>query len=200
MKTGLMDALEELIERVAQSIRPDRVIDAYLAGGTAIYIHLQRAGGAAASEARFSEDADIHFVRGQGLADDIVVRYEGADGQEHVLALDRTYSIDIGMRHPDCLNDADYLLDSRNGRLRLHILKPLDVAVTKVGRFQDHDRYDISLLARAGLIDADAFEHRAREGLEYLATDPKPVELNIAEAAELIKTASMGHLPKSRGT
>jgi len=187
MKLGLMDALEALIERVAESIRADRVIDAYLAGGTATYIHLQRAGGAAASKARYSEDADIHFVRGQGLADDIVVRYEGADGKEHVLALDRTYSIDIGMHHPDCLVDADHLLDSRSGRLRLHILKPLDVAVTKVGRFQDHDRYDIAVLARAGLIDAEAFAQRAREALDYLATDPKPVELNIAEATELIR-------------
>lgn len=189
MKLGLTGAIEELVERIAQTIRPDQIVDAYLAGGTATYIHLQRADGAAASEARFSEDADIHFDRRLALADDIVVRYSDSDGEDRVLALDRTYTIDIGLRHPDCFDDSIHLLDSQNGRLRLHILSPLDLAVTKVGRFQDHDRYDISLLARTGLLEAESFECRAREALDYLATDPTPVAINIAEAAEMIRRA-----------
>lgn len=189
MKAGLIEAVEELVERVAQAIRPDQVVDAYLAGGTATYIHLQRAGGDAASQARFSEDADIHFNRRLALADDIVVRYTDSEGEVRVLALDRTYTIEIGLRHPDCFDDADHLLDSRNGRIRLHILSPLDLAVTKVGRFQDHDRHDIELLANAGLVEAEAFERRAREALEYLATNPNPVEINIEKASELIRRA-----------
>ena len=189
MKPGLFGAVEELVERVAKAIRPGQVVDAFLAGGTATCIHLQRAGGVAASEARFSEDADVHFNRRLALADDIVVRYADTNGEDRVLVLDRTYTIDIGLRHPDCFDEAVHLLDSRNGRLRLHILSPLDLAVTNVGRFQDHDRQDISLLARAGLIESAAFEQRAKEALEYLATDPAPVELNIAEAAGLIRNA-----------
>lgn len=189
MKPGLIGAVEELVERIAKAIRPDQVVDAFLAGGTATCIHLQNAGGEAASEARFSEDADIHFNRRLALADDIVVRYTDAGNEERVLALDRTYSIDIGLRHPDCFDDAIHLLDSRNGRLRLYILSPLDLAVTKVGRFQEHDRKDISLLARAGLIESAAFDRRAKEALEYLATDPTPVEINIAEASELMRQA-----------
>ena len=189
MKPGLFGAVEELVERVAKAIRPGQVVDAFLAGGPATCIHLQRAGGVAASEARFSEDADVHFNRRLALADDIVVRYADTNGEDRVLVLDRTYTIDIGLRHPDCFDEAIHLLDSRNGRLRLHILSPLDLAVTKVGRFQDHDRQDISLLARAGLIESAAFEQRAKEALEYLATDPAPVELNIAEAAGLIRNA-----------
>lgn len=191
MKPGLIGALEELVERVAKEIRPDQKVDAFLAGGTATWIHLQRAGGAVASEARFSEDADVHFNRRLVLDDDIVVRYAGAGDEDRVLVLDRTYTIDIGLRHPDCFDDAIHLLDSRNGRLRLHILSPLDLAVTKVGRFQDHDRDDISLLARAGLIEATAFDRRAHEALDDLATDPSPVKLNIEEASELIRNA--GH-------
>jgi len=189
MKPGLLGAVEELVERVAEAIRPGQVVDAFLAGGTATCIHLQRAGGAAATEARFSEDADVHFNRPLALADDIVVRYADTDGEDRVLVLDRTYTIDIGLRHPDCFEDAIHLLDSQNGRLRLHILSPLDLAVTKVGRFQDHDRQDISLLARAGLIESTDFDRRAKEALKYLAKDPSPVELSIAKASELILNA-----------
>ncbi|MDT8408030.1 MAG: DUF6036 family nucleotidyltransferase [Wenzhouxiangellaceae bacterium] len=189
MKPGLIGAVEELVERVAKAIRPGQVVDAFLAGGTATCIHLQRAGGAAVAEARFSEDADVHFNRRLALADDIVVRYADADGEDRVLVLDRTYTIEIGLRHPDCFDDAIHLLDSQNGRLRLHILSPLDLAVTKVGRFQDHDRQDISLLARAGLVESTAFGRRAQEALEYLAADPSPVEFNIAQASEQIQCA-----------
>ena len=45
MKPGLFGAVEELVERVAKAIRPGQVVDAFLAGGTATCIHLQRAGG-----------------------------------------------------------------------------------------------------------------------------------------------------------
>lgn len=75
---------------------------------------------------------------------------------------------------------------SSNGRVRLHILDPVDLAVTKAGRFQDHDREDIRLLARAGLIEGEAFARRAREAIEYLATDPAMVEINPDEARALI--------------
>lgn len=191
MTQGLLAALREVIERVSVKIRPDEVVDAYLAGGAATHVHLQRAGGLSAEELRYSEDADIQFSRSLMLGQDVVVRYEDDSGDERLLALDRSFSIDIGLRHPDCFDDAEHLFDSRNTRLRLHVLSPLDLAVTKAGRFQDHDRIDIEHLSRAGLLDAGAFRKRAREALAYLATDPAMVEVNIDEAGDLIdKTSS----------
>ena len=187
MHQGLPDALRELVERVSGSIRSGQVVDAYLAGGVATYLHVRRAGGSLAAQARYSEDADIHFGRALIPGDDVVVRYVDHSGEERLLALDRSYSIDIGLRHPDCFDDAEYLFDSSNGRLRLYMLNPLDLAVTKTGRFQDHDKADIALMARAGLLDAENFTERASEALEYLATDPAMVAINIDEAAELIR-------------
>ena len=185
MVEGLSHALREMVERIAGSIRSGQVVDAYLVGGTATYLHMLRSGGELAMEARHSEDADIQFSNPVNLQDNVVI-YADREGGERVLALDRTYSIDIGMRHPDCLTDAQHLFDSRNGRLRLHILSPLDLAVTKIGRLEEHDRKDIELLARAGLLDPDEFEQRAREALEYLATDPRMVVINIRDAVDTI--------------
>lgn len=192
MQDSLKKALKELLDRVSEQVRDDQVIDAFLAGGIATYLHLQKAGGPAAQEARYSEDADIHFERRLMLQDVPVVAYRDADNEERMLALDGSYSIDIGLRHPDCFEDADYLFASTNGRVRLHLLTPLDLAVTKVGRFQDHDRADIELMARAGLMDAVEFRRRATESLDYLATDPAMVRINIDEAGELIESVAHG--------
>jgi hypothetical protein len=48
------------------------------------------------------------------------------------------------------------------------------------------------LLARAGLLEAQAFRQWANEALDCPATDPAMVHLNIDEAAELIAAALIG--------
>lgn len=75
MKRGLLEALRELVERVSTGIREKAIVGAYLAEGSAVFVHLQRAGGAPADEARYSEDADIQFSRSLMLGDDVVVEY-----------------------------------------------------------------------------------------------------------------------------
>ncbi len=192
MQDSLEHALHELLDRIAGQVRADQEIDAFLAGGVATYMHLQKAGGVTAEAARYSEDADIHFGRPLILGDVPVVAYRDRDGNERMLALDGSYTIDIGLRHPECFDDAEFLFASDNGRVRLYLLSPLDLAVTKTGRFQDHDRTDIELLARESLLEAETFRQRATEALNYLATDPAMVRINIDEAAELIAAASIG--------
>jgi hypothetical protein len=188
MRRGPGQALQEVIDRIGRQIRPDQQVTAYLAGGMATYVHITRHAGAAPVEAvRYSDDVDIQFARPMTIEDDIVVAYRDESGQERMLALDRNYSIDLGLRHPDVFDDAPHLLNSANTRLRLHILTPLDLAVTKAGRFQDHDQVDIGLLARSGLIDSDRFRTRALEAVDYLATNPKPVLANIDDAVEMIR-------------
>ncbi|MGY6588387.1 MAG: DUF6036 family nucleotidyltransferase [Wenzhouxiangella sp.] len=190
MQESLQAGLQTLVDRIAESIRPDQVVPAYLAGGTATWLHLQKAGGEPAEQARFSEDADIHFARSLIFDRNLVVAYKDLDERERLLTLDGSYSIDIGLRHPKCFDDAALLLSSNNGRIQLYLLSPLDLAVTKTGRFQDHDRKDIELMARAGLLEARSFQQRAIEALDYLATDPTMVRINIDEASELIEQAS----------
>ncbi len=190
MESSLEAALKVLVERISAQVRTNQSIDAFLAGGVATYFHLQKAGGPPAKAARYSEDADIHFGRSLILNELPVVAYSESDSRERLLALDGSYSIDIGLRHPDCFDDAELLFTSDNKRIRLYLLSPLDLAVTKAGRFQDHDRIDMELMAQAGLLDAEKFHQRATQTLDYLATDPTMVRINIDEATELIKQAS----------
>jgi len=190
MQNNLKQALHVLINRISDLVRSDQVIDGYLAGGVATYLHLQKAGGKSAQAARYSEDADIHFNRSLMFQELPLVAYRDSEGAERMLALDGSYTIDIGLRHPDCFDNAEFLFASENGRVRLYLLNPLDLAVTKAGRFQDHDRKDIELMAQAGLLEAKSFRKRATEALDYLVTDPAMVHINIDEATELIEEAS----------
>lgn len=190
MQDDLIKALRELLDRISEQVREDQVVDAFLAGGVATYLHLQNAGGPPAEAARYSEDADIHFGRSLILQEVPVVAYTDSGNEERMLALDGSYTIDIGLRHPDCFDNAQFLFASTNGRVQLYLLTPLDLAVTKAGRFQDHDRIDIELLAQAGLLNADKFHQRAIESLDYLATDPAMVRINIDQATELIERAA----------
>lgn len=189
MEHDLPSALKKLIDRASLEIREGSNVDAFLAGGTATWMHLLRAGPDLAAAARHSEDADIEFSRPLNLAGDIVVHYADPEGRERFLALDRTYTAAIGLRHPDYRQRARPLFESDNGRIHLHLLDPMDLAVTKVGRYEDHDREDIRLLARAGLLDAEGFRQHALEALEYLATDPGMVRIHIDEAVAMIRDA-----------
>lgn len=187
MNTPTLKALHEVAERIALQLREGQTVKATLAGGMATYVHVLNTAPELAAAVRYSDDVDMHFSRPLNLPDEIVVLYHEPEGLARAITLDRNYSTAIGLCHPDALDDARPLMQSDNGRLHLHILTPIDLAVTKVGRFQDHDRQDIELLTRAGLLNAQDFRQRATEALDYLATDPVPVALNIEEAVKLIQ-------------
>lgn len=189
MKHSLREALEEIIERISKQVREGVTVDAYLAGGVAAFVHTSDKL-PAADQLRYSEDADIYFSRGLSIPDDIVVVYQDHYGAERALMLDSNYNPELGPYHPDAFARATPLFTSNNGRVDLKVLAPVDLAITKIGRFQDHDRQDIEALARCGLLDAEEFKKLAREATDYLATDPAPVLANINDAMELITSAT----------
>jgi hypothetical protein len=189
MNRGPTEALKEMVDRVSQTIREGLIVDAYLAGGIATYVHTAE-NIPQDENLRYSEDADIQFGRALNLPDEVVVNYQDHTGNQRYLMLDRNYTSSIGLCHPDAFDRATHLFDSKNGRIRLKVLTPLDLAITKTGRFQDHDRLDIELLACCGLLDANEFVKSAEEAVKYLATDPTPVLANIRDAEKLIRKAS----------
>ena len=66
------------------------------------------------------------------------------------------------------------------------MLAPLDLAVSKLGRFADQDREDIELLTRRGLIDSAALRRRAEQALGGYIGDLAAVRISIGIACRLI--------------
>ena len=152
------------------------VVACYIVGGAAVHMHVG---------SRVSDNLDAVFRPPILLRETPTVTYH--DGQHGTagLALDRNYTDVLAMMHPDWEDDAWYW--EAIGRLRVLVISPIDLAVSKVVRFADNDVLDISQLAMAGLIAADDFAARCAEAIDYYVGDLTFVRMNVATAADLIR-------------
>ena len=72
-------------------------------------------------------------------------------------------------------------------KLDVHLLSPLDLAVSKLSRFEEHDREDIAALAREGLIDARSLRRRAQDALPSYVGNIDRVKSSIDIACRLVE-------------
>ena len=172
-------------------------IEAALAGGRALRepVRMYIAGGCAVHHytgARFTEDIDATFSRRILLPQDLEVVWQAPDGPRH-LYLDTQYNDTFGLLHENSDLDAieaPELLIKPDAALRVFFLSPLDLAVSKLGRFDERDQADIATLARAGLIDAQRFRARALEALDYYVGSTQRVRTSIDIACNAIQAAA----------
>jgi hypothetical protein len=66
------------------------------------------------------------------------------------------------------------------------VLSPLDLAVSKIGRWLGNDMSDIRQLAAAGLINAADVEARCNEALDYYIGNLEMIRYNLRDAFEVI--------------
>ncbi len=79
-----------------------------------------------------------------------------------------------------CLNGVD------TKKLDVRLLSPLDVAVSKLARFENHDRTDILALAEAGLITERQLRRRAEEALAGYVGNVAGVRVSLDLACTLV--------------
>jgi hypothetical protein len=176
-------AFRELALRIAAALT-DVSADAlpirmYVAGGAALHFHTGE---------RVSVDVDAVFSRRIALPDRLDVSYRDADGAARLLYFDRQYNDTLGLMHEDAYDDSLPLtLDGIDPRvLDVRILTPLDLAVSKLGRFSEQDRSDIAALARRGLVSASSLEARALEALSGYVGDIGRLRGHIDGAARIV--------------
>lgn len=175
-------AVEEVFRRI-QAQLPEHLnapIVAHLAGGAAVHYY---------TGARVSRDVDVEFSRRLLIQGDINVIYQDEAGQTRSVYWDRNYHSALGLMHADFAEDAR-TIGYFGPHLLLKVLAPLDLAVSKLARFQDHDRADIESLAQAGLIAAADLERRAEEALADYVGNDFFVRHNIRDAVALIRQAA----------
>lgn len=176
-------AFTELASRIAATLKDvaprNLPIHMYVAGGAALHFHTGE---------RVSVDVDAVFSHRIALPDRLDVAYQDEDGAARLLYFDRQYNDTLGLMHEDAYVDSLQLrlpgIDPRV--LDVRILTPLDLAVSKLGRFSEQDRADIAALARRGLIDAKSLELRATEALGGYVGDTSRLHGSIASAKKLI--------------
>ena len=176
----LASRIEAALADVAPTALPIRM---YVAGGAALHFHTGE---------RVSVDVDAVFSRRIALPERLDVAYRDHDGAARLLYFDRQYNDTLGLMHEDACDDSLPLtLDGINSRvLDVRVLTPLDLAVSKLGRFSEQDRSDIAALARRGLVSASSIEARALDALRAYVGDTSRLQGNIAIAAKIVAANS----------
>lgn len=183
-----LEAFREIVSRIEKSIadsgaKLDEPVRMYVAGGAAVHFY---------TGARISEDIDATFSRRLLLPKDLEVQYRDADGSPRLLYFDRQYNDTLGLMHEDADRDSLPLrLPGIDPKLiEVRVLSPVDIAVSKIARFEGEDQKDIERLATRGLLDVDALRARAREAMQGYVGRREPLEISLKFACRIVKDAS----------
>jgi hypothetical protein len=180
-------AFAEIASRIQKTIRAGTQ-------GSALPVRMVVAGGAAQhfyTAARVSTDIDATLSKRILLPPDLDVPYRDVDGSPRVLYFDRQYNDTFALMHEDADDDSRPLalpgIDARI--LDVRLLAPVDLAVSKIARFAEHDQADIAALASFGLIDAASVRARAEEALGGYIGDMNRIKTSIRLACALIENS-----------
>lgn len=181
-------AFRNLIKRLLSATRSTskEPIKMYLAGGAAMHFY---------TGYRISDDIDAVFSGKLLIPSDLTVIYRDSEGGVRTVFFDATYNETFALLHEDAHVDAWYLpLDGIEGA-QVFVLQPVDLAVSKLGRFAEIDRKDILQLASEGLITPQALRQRAEAALPGYVGNPTPVHTSIDIACRDIE--ALEHADKS---
>jgi hypothetical protein len=168
------------IENALGSHRPTMPIVVGVAGGAALHFY---------TGVRISKDIDAK-VMARVLLDpsDLQVAYRAEDGHARLLYFDTQYNDSFALMHHDAYDDARPIalpgVDA--SRLAVKLLTPLDLAVSKLARFNDQDQEDIRALARAGLIVGGTLRRRAEEALPDYVGNLVRIRTSINVACRMV--------------
>lgn len=177
LHTPLARALRELLAGLAQRLALSRHLTVYLAGGMAVHLYTGK---------RVTGDVDAEFAARVLLPNDLVVEIVDEAGDSQLLYFDSNYNPMFSLLHEDYQQDAHRVgLDIAHIDLRL--LSPVDLAVSKLARFAEIDREDITDLARHGLLSSAELEARAGAALTGYVGNTAMVRHNLRDAVELVQ-------------
>lgn len=153
-------------------------LHAYIAGGIAVNYHTGH---------RMSDDVDIKWSHRVAIPPDMQVfdvLNEDDPSNPHIVTMDGGFSDVLGSFPPEWEANSPEI--ARVGDIAIHVMDPVDLAVSKVARFQDRDREDIQQLASHGLIDPAVFKVRMAEALEFYIGDTTYIVHNAQDAFAII--------------
>jgi hypothetical protein len=194
----LLAAFSEIAERIARSLSlPEGAppIRMFVAGGVAVHYY---------TGVRPTRDVDAVFSHRMLLPADLDVNYLDETGTPRLLYFDRQYNDTFGLLHENANDDSISICLSGvdTNKLDVRLLSPLDVAVSKLARFEEHDRTDIQALAEAGLITERQLRRRAEEALAAYVGDVTGVRVSLALACKLVadvEASKRGQAPGKPG-
>lgn len=175
--TPLGNGLRKLFIALEERLNLKKSLHVYLAGGMAVHLY---------TASRVTTDVDAEFAGRVLLPNDLLVDVVLEDGTPQVIYLDTNYNSTFALLHEDYQVDA-LPIDFDLQHLLLHVLCPVDLAVSKIARYSDIDTQDIQALVALGLTRADDIEQRALAALGGYVGRPEALLLNLRDVLRLLR-------------
>ncbi len=182
----LTEAMTRMLDRIdailGEATSLDGGLRMYLAGGMAVHYHCGT---------RYTNDVDATFSHRVLLSShDLTINYTRADGRPSSIYFDFNYNDTFALIHPDYKAAAVEWkgIGNERRRVKLHVLTPVDLAVSKVARFSPQDQQDIEALS-AHFSRSD-FLKRANEAVACYVGDTKWIKQTIEMISQDLPTGS----------
>ena len=135
---------------------PGKAAAIFLAGGAAVHFYVN---------ARVSDDVDaIMEPYRPGIPADLEVVWKNEDDELKALSFDYQYNPMFGLLDEDYQERA-YLWKNIGNNIKLYVLHPIDLVITKLVRYSDADEVDIEALIHLDGFDIQTFEKLALKAL-----------------------------------
>lgn len=175
--TAFSKGLRQLFADLERRLSLRQPLTAYLAGGMAVHLY---------TGLRVTNDVDVEFTARILIPNDLMVEVSDDAGDPQLIHFDTNYNPMFALLHEDYQQDAVEVPFGLEN-IRLRVLSPVDLAVSKIARFAPNDQEDIQALVRLGLTSADAIEARGREALTGYIGNLGMVEFNLRDAVALAR-------------
>ena len=184
--TPLAKALARYFRELEKRLQLTQPVTAYLAGGMAVHLYIG---------IRVTVDIDVEFGSRVAPPADLIIHSPTPEDPGRYIYLDTNYNPMFSLLHEDYQADS-IPWETGTRELQLRVLSPLDLAVSKIARFQPADREDIAGLVEAGLVEADALERRASEAMSGFVGSVDMIRHNLRDAVEFAREIEKSRRPK----
>jgi hypothetical protein len=176
-QTALAQGLRELLKQLEGRLSLRSPLTVYLAGGMAVHLY---------TASRVTTDVDAEFAGRVMLPQDLLVEVQLEDGSLQVIYLDTNYNPTFALMHEDYQEDS-IPVDLGLEQIRVRVLSPTDLAVSKIARLADNDREDIRALVAERLTSAAEIEARATEALGGYVGGIEMLRANLRDAVAIAR-------------
>jgi len=181
--TALAEGLRQLLKQLEERLSLQKPLTVYLAGGMAVHLY---------TASRVTTDVDAEFAERVVLPQDLLVEVKLEDGSPQVIYLDTNYNPTFALMHKAYQEDS-IPMDLGLKQIRVRVLSPTDLAVSKITRLADYDREDIRALVAEGLTSAGEIEARATEALAGYVGGVEMLRANLKDALAIARQEEQRH-------
>lgn len=115
------------------------------------------------------------------------IDFDDENDDPKTIVFDGSFNPTLGLLDPEYENRAESIYQTNSKLIRLYLVSAVELAVSKLGRYETNDRQDIINLYQNQKFTLKEFKEVAAEALSYCGASPNKVEFNIKMAIKLLE-------------